>query len=120
MVKTRTRPYDTAEYLETEEDMALYLEAALDDGDPRVVSAALGDIARAHGMTQIAKATGLSRESLYKALSPEGNPELATVLKVVHSLGLQLQARAVGPVTSPSPVESPKVRKVRPHKLPDA
>ena len=101
MAKTRTLPYDTAEYLENEEDMALYLEAALEDGDPRVVSAALGDIARAHGMTQIARDTGLSRESLYKALSPEGNPELATVLKVVHSLGIRLQARAIGPVSAP-------------------
>ncbi|MDR3673343.1 MAG: putative addiction module antidote protein [Holophaga sp.] len=92
-MKTRTRPYDTSEYLETEEDMALYLEAALEDGDPKVVSAALGDIARARGMSRIARDTGLSRESLYKALSPEGNPELATILKVVHSLGLQLHAK---------------------------
>ena len=101
MAKTRTRPYDPAEYLENEEDMALYLEAALEDGDPKVVAAALGDIARAHGMAQIARDTGLSRESLYKALSPEGNPELATVLKVVRSLGIRLQARAIGPVTAP-------------------
>jgi probable addiction module antidote protein len=120
MAKTGTRPYDTAEYLETEEDMALYLEAALEDGDPRVVSAALGDIARAHGMTQIAKATGLSRESLYKALSPEGNPELATILKVLNALGLRLQARASGPVTPPPPVESPATRKRRNLKLPNA
>ena len=120
MAKTKTRPYDTAEYLETEEDMALYLEAALEDGDPRVVSAALGDIARAHGMTQIAKDTGLSRESLYKALSAEGNPELATVLKVVHSLGLQLQARAIGTVSPPLAIDPPKVRKPRAQKGPSA
>lgn len=120
MAKTRTRPYDTAEYLETEEDMALYLEAALEDGDPQLVAAALGDIARAHGMTQIAKSTGLSRESLYRALSPEGNPELATILKVLHSLGLQLHARAVGPVSPPPTIEAPKVRKPRGHKLPSA
>lgn len=118
MAKTRTRPYDTAEYLETEEDMALYLEAALEDGDPRVVTAALGDIARAHGMTQIAKQTGLSRESLYKALSSEGNPELATVLKVLHSLGLQLHARAVGPVSPPPLAGASKSRKERVPKLP--
>lgn len=105
MTKTRTRPYDTSEYLETEEDMALYLGAALEDGDPRVLAAARGDIARSHGMTKVARDTGLSRESLYKALSPEGNPELATVLKVVHSLGLQLQAKAIGPVTPPPAVE---------------
>jgi probable addiction module antidote protein len=72
--------------------MAAYLEAALEDGDPRVVAAALGDIARAKGMTQVARDTGLGRESLYKALSPDGNPELATLLKVVAALGLQLRA----------------------------
>jgi len=92
MAKTRTRPYDTAEYLDTEEDMAHYLEAALEDGDPKLVAAALGDIARAHGMTHIARETGLSRESLYKALSPEGNPELATILKVVRAMGIRLHA----------------------------
>ena len=72
--------------------MAAYLEAALEDGDPKLVSAALGDIARAKGMTQIARETGLGRESLYKTLSPEGNPELATLLKVIHALGLRLHA----------------------------
>jgi probable addiction module antidote protein len=72
--------------------MAAYLEAALEDGDPRVVAAALGDIARAKGMTQVARDSGLGRESLYKALSPDGNPELATLLKVIAALGLQLRA----------------------------
>ena len=70
--------------------MAAYLEAVLEDGDPALVAAALGDIARAKGMAQIAREAGLGRESLYKALSPEGNPELATVLKVVKALGLRL------------------------------
>ena len=92
MVKTKTRPYDAAEYLETAEDMAAYLEAALEDGEPTVVVKALGTIARARGMSQIARDTGLGRESLYKALSPEGNPEFATVLKVVRALGLKLHA----------------------------
>lgn len=92
MGKTKTRQWDVAEHLETEEDMAAYLEAALEDGDPKLVSAALGDIARAKGMTQIARETGLGRESLYKTLSPEGNPELATLLKVIHALGLRLHA----------------------------
>ena len=92
MAKTETRPWDPAEHLETEEDMAAYLEAALEEGDPSLVAAALGDIARAKGMTQIARETGLGRESLYKALSPEGNPELATLLKVVRALGLRLHA----------------------------
>ena len=72
--------------------MAAYLEAAIEDGDPALVAAALGDIARSSGMTQIARETGLGRESLYKALSKEGNPEFATVLKVLQALGLRLHA----------------------------
>ena len=96
MTKTPTRTWDVAEHLETEEDMAAYLEAALEDGDPALVAAALGDIARAKGMTLIARETGLGRESLYRALSPGGNPEFATVLKVVRALGLRLHASAAG------------------------
>ena len=92
MEKERTTVWDAASYLETEEDMAAYLEAALEENDAALVAAALGDIARAKGMSYIAKQTGLGRESLYKALSPEGNPEFATVLKVVHALGLRLRA----------------------------
>jgi probable addiction module antidote protein len=92
MAKTQTRPWDVIQHLVTEEDMAAYLEAALEDGDPALVAAALGDIARAKGMTQLARDTGLGRESLYKALSPDGNPEFATVLKVVRALGLRLHA----------------------------
>ena len=72
--------------------MAAYLEAALEENDPSLVAAALGDIARAKGMTQISKETGLGRESLYKALSPDGNPEFSTILKVVGALGLSLHA----------------------------
>lgn len=92
MSKTRTKVWDAATHLATAEDMAAYLEAALDDGDPGVIAAALGDIARARGMTQTARAAGLGRESLYKALSPDGNPEFATVLRVVHALGLRFHA----------------------------
>ena len=88
----KTRAWDAAEHLETEDDMAAYLEAALSEGDPALISAALGDIARANGMTQLARDTGLGRESLYKALSPDGNPEFATILKVVAALGLKLHA----------------------------
>lgn len=94
MAKIKTRPWDAAEFLESEEDMAAYLEAVLEDGDPALVAAALGDIARAKGMARVARDTGLGRESLYKALSPEGNPEFATVLKVVRALGLRLHATA--------------------------
>ena len=92
MTKTKTLPWDPAQHLESEEDMAAYLEAALAEGDPALVAAALGDIARAKGMTQLARETGLGRESLYKALSPSGNPEFATVMKVVAALGLKLRA----------------------------
>ncbi|MCJ7796904.1 MAG: putative addiction module antidote protein [Thermoleophilia bacterium] len=74
--------------------MVAYLEAALEENDASLVAAALGDIARAKGMTQVARETGLGRESLYKALSAEGNPEFATVLKVVRALGLRLHAAA--------------------------
>jgi probable addiction module antidote protein len=95
MAKTKTRPWDVVEHLETAEDMAAYLEAALEEGDPALVAAAMGDIARAKGITQIARETGLGRESLYKALSPEGNPEFATVLKVMRALGLKLHATPI-------------------------
>ena len=92
MAKSVTTPWDPADHLRTDEDMAAYLEAALEEGDPTLVAAALGDIARAKGMTQVAREAGLGRESLYKALSPSGNPEFATILKVVAALGLQLHA----------------------------
>jgi probable addiction module antidote protein len=94
MAKTRTKKWDAAEHLKTDEDTAAYLEAALEEGDSALVAAALGDIARARGMSDLARETGLGRESLYKALSAEGNPELSTILKVVKALGLRLHAVA--------------------------
>ncbi|MDO9107884.1 MAG: putative addiction module antidote protein [Coriobacteriia bacterium] len=90
MAKTITTPWDVTAHLVTEEDMAAYLDAALEEDDPALLAAALGDIARAKGMSDIARDTGLGRESLYKALSPDGNPEFGTVLKVMHSLGLKM------------------------------
>jgi probable addiction module antidote protein len=93
MGKTVTTPWDPADHLDTAEDMAAFLEAALEEGDPALVAAALGDIARAKGMSQVAREAGLGRESLYKALSPSGNPEFATIMKVVSALGLRLHAR---------------------------
>ena len=92
MAVSATRPWDAAEHLQTEEDMVAYLEAAFEEGDPALIAAALGDIARAKGMTQVARETGLGRESLYKALSAQCNPEFATILKVVQALGLRLHA----------------------------
>lgn len=92
----KTTRWDTAEHLRDDEDIAEYLEAtlelAMEDGDASLVADALGVIARAKGMTQLARDTGLGRESLYKALSAEGNPEFATVLKVARALGLRLHA----------------------------
>ena len=97
MTKTVTSPYDVAEHLRTPKEMAAYLEASIEEanGDASLVAKALGDIARARGMSQVASDAGLSRESLYKALSGERNPSLDTVLKVVGALGLKLRAEVV-------------------------
>lgn len=96
MRKTKTTHYDVAEHLRTPKEMAAYLEACLDEakGDTAFIAKALGDIARARGMTQVARDTGLSRESLYKALSGERSPDFDTVLKVVSALGIRLHAEA--------------------------
>jgi probable addiction module antidote protein len=83
--------WDIVNYLETEEDMARYLDVALQENDPVFISIVLGDIARAKGMTLMAEQTGLARSSLYKALSPDGNPEFSTILKVIKVLGLKLR-----------------------------
>lgn len=92
MDKVKLRRWDSAEHLKTEEDIALYLEACLEEAgdDAAFIARALGNIARARGMTQLARDTGLGRESLYKALSGEGNPEFSTIMKVVKALGLKL------------------------------
>lgn len=86
--------WDSSEFLETEEDIAAYLNAALEDGDASVIAAALGDIARAKGMTQLAKETGITRDGLYKALSSTGNPSFDTVQKVMKAFGLKLDVTA--------------------------
>ena len=91
MVKTRTKRWDAAAHLDSPRDIAAYLEAALEDGDPGLVAAALGDIARARGMTRVAQDAGVGRESLYKALSRNGNPELATAIRVIRALGLRVR-----------------------------
>jgi probable addiction module antidote protein len=82
--------YDVADYLETEEDISLYLEACQEDSDPKLIAAALGDIARARNMTQLANEAGMTRAGLYKALSVEGNPSFATISKVAKALGLKI------------------------------
>jgi len=88
--------YDTAEYLKTDADMAEYLDACLEEAgdDPAFIAHALGVIARARGMSQLARDTGLARENLYKALSSDGNPEFGTILKVIKALGLKLHAQS--------------------------
>jgi probable addiction module antidote protein len=91
--KLKTTKWDVVDYLKTDKDMADYLEAAMEDGNPVVIATAIGNIARAKGMTQVARKAGIGRVSLYKALSPEGNPEFSTILKVVNALGLRLHAK---------------------------
>ena len=91
---TNIAPFDAADYLNDEETVAEYITAALEDPNPDVFLTAVRDVARARGMAQLAKDAGLGRESLYKALSPEGNPEFSTILKVVKALGLRLHATA--------------------------
>jgi probable addiction module antidote protein len=94
MMETKTAPYDVAEFLETHEETVAFLEACIQepDGDAAFIAKALGDIARAKGMTQVARKTGLSREGLYKAPSGDRSPSIDTILKVISALGLQLYA----------------------------
>ena len=92
MAKIKTRPWDVVEHLETDEDMAAYLEAAFEEGDPGLVAAALGDIAQGQRNGTNRPRNRFRTRGLYKALSPGGNPEFATVLKVVRALGLKLRA----------------------------
>jgi probable addiction module antidote protein len=96
MPRTLTSRYDVAEHLRTPEEMAAYLEASIEEarGDAAFIAKALGDIARAKGMSRVAQDAGLSRESLYKALSGERNPDFTTILKVIGALGLKLHAEA--------------------------
>lgn len=97
MSKPKLRKWDVVEHLKNDEDIAFYLDACLeeDPGDGSLIRAALGDIARARGMSQLARDTGLAREGLYKALSPDGNPEFATIMKVIRALGIRLHATHV-------------------------
>lgn len=97
MSKTRikTRPFDMANYLQSEEDIAEYLRQVLEEGDAALLAAALGDVARASNMAQLARDTGLSREGLYKALSADGNPSMATVMKLMKAMGLKLSVESM-------------------------
>lgn len=97
-----TTRWDVTEHLDTDERISLFLEAVFEDGDPTLMAAAIGDVARARGMTQIAKEAGVAREALYRSLSSDGNPEFATIVKVLKALGLRF---------SISLDESPKVKR---------
>lgn len=95
-MKVRTKKYDAAEFLTDDETISAYLTEALESDDPRYIAKALGAVARAKGgIAQLARDTGIAREALYRALSETGNPELGTVLKVVHALGVRLSATLV-------------------------
>ena len=101
VTKMKTRPFDMVNYLGSEADIQEYLSQVLEDGDPAELAAALGDIARARGMTQLAKDTGLSRESLYKSLSGERAPSSDTLFKVMRALGFKLTVQAMTQPTAP-------------------
>jgi probable addiction module antidote protein len=90
MSQVKLKAWDVVEHLSTAEDMQAYLDACMEEGDPALIAAALGDLARARGMSELAKNTGLARESLYRSLSGQGNPEFSTILKVIDALGLRL------------------------------
>ena len=94
MPKTKTARWNTADHLKTADDIAAYLEAVFEDGDPALINHALGVVARAKGMTEVARRTGMGRQSLYKALSADGHPEFSTVLNVMRALGLRLTVTA--------------------------
>ena len=98
MAKTKTTKFDVSEHLQTPEDMAAYLEASIEEanGDATFIAKALGDIARAKGMSQVARDAGLSRESLYKALSGDRSPGFDTILKVTPALGIKIHAEPAG------------------------
>lgn len=93
-MRPKTTVWDAAEYLDSPEAIASYLEAAFEDGDPALIAAALGDVARAQGMTQLASQAGVTREALYKALSPNGDPRLSTFLGVTKALGIKIRPSA--------------------------
>lgn len=107
----KTTKWDVNEFLDSEERIALFLEAVFEDGDPALIAAALGEVARARGMTQTAKDSGIAREALYRALSAEGRPEFNTVLKVLRSFGLRLTA---------VPVKKTRTSRSRPAMRPQA
>jgi probable addiction module antidote protein len=92
----KTARWDASQFLDSDESIAAYLNAAFEDGDPGFIAASIGHVAKAKGMSQIARETGLSRENLYRALSDDGNPELSTMTKVMQALGMRIQIAPAG------------------------
>lgn len=92
---TKLATWDASEYLDSEEMIFAYMNAAMEGNDPTLFTAALGDVARARGMTEIARRAGVSRESLYRALSRDGNPEFATIVKVMNAMGLRMSVTSI-------------------------
>lgn len=107
MRNAKLAKWDPTSSLKTEEDVLAYLGAAFDDGDPALIAAAIGDVARVSGMSRVANQASLGRESLYKALSKTGNPEFATVIKVLAALGLKLQALPMNEAASKPLISQP-------------
>ena len=93
----KTARWDASEFLDSDEAIAAYLNAAFEDGDPGYIAAAIGHVAKAKGMSQIARQTGLTRENLYRALGDGGNPELSTMTKVMRALGMRIQVAPANP-----------------------
>lgn len=106
--------YDTADYLKTEQDIAMYMEAVMEESgdDANLIAHALGDVARARNMSQLARDVGMTREGLYKALSSQGNPSFATIMKVAKALGLQLCFQPVRHATADRRVRRPIHRRL--------
>ena len=111
-MKAQFFEWDTSEYLETEEDIAAYLAVVFEEGDPDVIALAIGDVAKARGMTEIAKKAGVSRESLYKSLRKGGDPRLTTLIGVMNSLGMRLTAERVEPRKSGRKTAVPSNKRV--------
>lgn len=99
----RTSDWDASEYLETDEDVSEYLTAIMEEGDPALLQAALGDVAKAHGMSEIVRSAHVGRESLYKSLSADGNPSFQTIAKVLAVLGIRM---SFSPAAAPKAKES--------------
>ena len=114
--RLETFPYDVADFLKTPEDRAGYLDVWFEESpeDIRGLSRAIGDIARAKGMSEVAASAGLNRESLYRSLSEKGNPSLATVMKVLMALGIRLRAEPANQEHAPTPTDSPNADRPEP------